>query len=110
MTEEILLEIRRSGAPDDARVTVIGNWSPLLNGSMLKGNAVGYSFYEWDAHIPGAVSKRVTGYWNSMGYDYRDPSEKEMSRAEKAAARMPVWPADGSVVRMEKDLVIVRLS
>ncbi len=110
MTEEILLEIRRSGAPDDARVAVIGSWSPLLNGSMLKGNAVGYSFYEWDAHIPGAVSKRVTGYWNSMGYDYRDPSEKEMARAEKAAARMPVWPADGSVVRQGEDLVIVRLS
>lgn len=90
-------------------VALLGKWSPACNPSMLQGETLGHSFYEWDQAVPGCTCKRVLNYWNVLGYQYRYPDDEQWKRANELGEGMPSWPRDGSVIR-DGELVVIKLS
>ncbi|MCI9329031.1 MAG: hypothetical protein HFH22_04235, partial [Ruminococcus sp.] len=77
--------------------------------SMIQGETLGHSFYEWDQTVPGGTCKRVLSYWHVLGYEYQNPDAQQWEAAEKLGEGMPAWPRQGSVVR-EGELVVIKLS
>lgn len=109
LTERIVEKIDEAGGGEGSVVVLLGNWSPAYNPSMLRGETLGWSFYEWDAQNPGGTCKRVLNYWNVLGYRYMLPSEEQIRTAEKIGEKMQSWPQKDSVI-CEDNLIIVKLS
>lgn len=109
LTSEIIEKIEALDKTDETKITILGNWSPTYNPSMLRGETLGYSFYEWDATVPGGTQNRVINYWRALGYNYNGSSPEQIEQAEETAKTMPSWPADGSV-KKEGNNIIVKLS
>ncbi len=93
----------------ETAVAILGKWSPTCNPSMIQGETLGHSFYEWDQTVPGGTCKRVLSYWRVLGYEYQNPDAQQWEAAEKLGEGMPAWPRQGSVVR-EGELVVIKLS
>ena len=93
----------------ETAVAILGKWSPTCNPSMIQGETLGHSFYEWDQTVPGGTCKRVLSYWHVLGYEYQNPDAQQWEAAEKLGEGMPAWPRQGSVVR-EGELVVIKLS
>lgn len=109
LTERIIGNIEETGADGNCAVVILGQWSPQYNPSMIQGETLGRSFYEWDAEVPGGIEKRVLGYWRTLGYQYKTPGDEVRTKTIEERADMPAWPAEGSVVR-DGNLVIIKLS
>lgn len=109
LTERLVEKIESMGAAEETTVVILGKWSPAYNPSMIQGETLGRSFYEWDQEIPGCTCKRVLNYWRVLGYEYRHPDEARREAAEELGKGMPSWPQQGSVIR-EGDMVVVKLS
>ena len=108
LTEKIIGNIEETGADGNCAVVILGQWSPQYNPSMIQGETLGRSFYEWDAEVPGGIEKRVLGYWRTLGYQYKTPGDEVRTKTIEERADMPAWPAEGSVVR-DGNLVIIKL-
>lgn len=93
----------------ETAVAFLGKWSPTCNPSMVQGETLGHSFYEWDQTVPGGTCKRVLSYWRVLGYEYQYPDAQQWETAAELGKKMPAWPRQGSVVR-EGELVVIKLS
>ena len=110
LTENIINRIEGLDTEKEIKsVVIIGNWCPQYNPSMIRGETLGWSFYEWDANVEGGTERRVINYWRSLGYQYNIPSIEERESAKFEAESMPTWPKKGSVQNFN-NVVIVKLS
>ncbi len=109
LTERLIEKIEAMGSNQETVVAILGKWSPTCNASMIQGETLGRSFYEWDQAIPGCTCKRVLDYWSVLGYQYRHPNETQWEEAEDFGENMPSWPQQGSVAR-HKDMVVIKMS
>lgn len=96
-------------AGEETPVVIVGKWSAQYNPSMLQGETLGRTFYEWDAEEEGGVEKRVLNYWRCLGYRYSNPSIEQRETAKLKAESMPAWPCEGSVT-CEDEMIIIKLS
>ena len=55
LTEKIIGNIEETEADGNCAVVILGQWSPQYNPSMIQGETLGRSFYEWDAEVPGGI-------------------------------------------------------
>lgn len=108
LTEAICEAIQETGAPEDAKVQIVGRWSPVLTENMVSGETIGWSFYEWDADKAYGSTERVVGLWNTLGYRYQTVDIIAAADGVAAANSMPVWPEEGAV-RWDGSTVIVRV-
>lgn len=102
-------EERNAAGGRGTTVALLGKWSPACNPSMIRGETLGRSFYEWDYQIPGCTCKRVLNYWRVLGYEYQYPDAEQWKMAEALGEQMPAWPQEGSVVQ-DGELVVIKLS
>lgn len=109
LTERLIEKIAAAGGGEGTAVAILGKWSPACNPSMIQGETLGHSFYEWDQAVPGCTCKRVLNYWSVLGYRYRYPDEALWATAEALGEQMPPWPSQGSVIR-EGNLVVIKMS
>ena len=109
LTEQLISKVAEMGGTEESTVVILGIWSPACNPSMVQGETLGHSFYEWDQAIPGSTCNRVLNYWSSLGYTYQKPNEEHWKKAEKLGEEMPSWPQQGSVVR-DEDMIVIKMS
>ena len=109
VSRQIAEAIEQTGAPEDAKVQFVGRLSPALTENMVRGETIGWSFYEWDAEKAYGSSERILGLWQTLGYEYQLISQEEAAGGMERAGTMPCWPEEGSVT-WDGSTVIVRLS
>lgn len=93
-------------------VVFIGSQPAKLNNSCIRGEVIGYSFFEWDATVePYGYynSRRVLGLMQTMGTTYRWADPETTMIAYEHSKEMKNWPAAGSVA-LHDDIIIVKLS
>jgi hypothetical protein len=109
LTQRLVEQVAVLGGSEETTVAILGKWSPVCNPSMIQGETLGHSFYEWDQEIPGCTCQRVLNYWSVLGYRYQHPDETQWKTAENLAEQMPSWPRQGSVIR-EGNLIVIKMS
>lgn len=95
---------------EDCMVVFVGERGLRLSESAVVGDAIGYSFFEWDADSLMGVNERVHKFFETLGLKMEKPEEGEYQEALKAAAEYPVWPAKGSAFKIRDGLIGVKLS
>lgn len=96
---------------DDSVIKNINQYKLIVDGSfsgenpgIIKGDAVGYSFYEWDNSLKTGTTNRVAGYWNSLGYAVQKPTDDEY---DVVAAH---YLDPSKLVKVEEEFIIVDLN
>ena len=109
-SEELVSAVEKCGGREGkTRIAVIGTWRPNYNPSMIVGETLGKSFYEWDAGVPNGTNRRIAGLWKVLGYSFDEVPTEEYAVLQEKAAGMPVWPEEGSVV-VEDEVAIIKIS
>ncbi len=109
-SHELIAAVEQNGGREGTtKVAVVGTWHPGFNPSMIQGETLGKSFYEWDAGVPGGTNSRIVGFWEALGYDYDEVTTEEYISLQERAAEMPIWPEEGSVV-VEDGIAVVKIS
>lgn len=92
-------------------VVFFGAHEAELNPSCIKGDVIGYSFFEWDADTePFGVqgTRRILCFMQSLGMNYGQATAEQTKKALEASRDMPVWPAQKSVQKIN-DVIIIKL-
>lgn len=93
-------------------VVIVGTRPFQGNHSCIKGQVMGNSFFDWDATVapvPYWSTRRVVGFFHTLGADYNLPPINRMDEALGYSENMPEWPAEGSV-QIQGGMVIVKLN
>ena len=109
LSEAMVEAIRQTGAPQNVPVQLVGQITPAFSDEMVRGETIGWSFYEWDSDKPYGSSERILGLWQTLGYEYQLISQDAADAGRERAASMPCWPETGSV-SWDGSTVIIRLS
>lgn len=72
---------------------------------LAKGEALGYSFFEWDVTTEYGVNLRANGFLKTLGIKYNTPTIEQIKEAEQESLNVPVWPDEKAIV--EKDNYII---
>lgn len=72
----------------------VGQWHPHYDDSMVRGELLGNSLYEWG-------NRASTEYWQALGYEVVRATPEQLSRAYEIAEDMPRYPLEGSVAEHE---------
>lgn len=86
-------------------VVFVGSHVQETRRNLVKQEALGHSFFEWDGGNPTRISK----FFKSLGYKYAEPSFEESKKGNEYARNMPAWPKKGSIDLVD-NLIIVNLS
>ena len=85
--------------------------SPVVAKDM-KCNNIGVSFFEWynphDPNMPLGVTYVARGFMQTIGYNYKLPTNEECKRALEISKNMKLWPSPYSV-KYEDGIIIVKL-
>lgn len=93
-------------------VVFVGKHPAELNNSCVKGDTIGYSFFEWDtdAEPRGFYSTgRIVHFMHTLGGNYVQGNVEQVARALEYSRCMPSWPMQGSIV-LRDGCIIVKLS
>lgn len=93
-------------------VVFVGKHAAELNHSCVKGDTIGYSFFEWDADVePYGFynTRRIVGFMHTLGGNYVQGNAEQAVRAAEYSKDMADWPMQGSIV-LHDGCIIVRLS
>lgn len=93
-------------------VVFIGKHSAQLNNACIRGEVIGYSFFEWDTEIePYGFfgTRRILGFFHTLGANYVQADAKMTGEAGEYSRQMPCWPAQGSV-QLWKNMIVIKLS
>lgn len=96
--------------PEHCTVVFIGKRGLQLSEDAVVGDAIGYSFFEWDADSLVGVNERVHLFFETLGLRMEKPEEGEYKEALEAGNTRPVWPDPGSVFKISDRVIGVRLS
>jgi len=89
-----------------------GGRSAGLAGPAARGELVGLSFFDAEAHTALGVTGRVTSLFMILGLPIGGSDEMFSQYYEKAVSYMedaPDWPQEGSIRILEEKVVVVRL-
>lgn len=92
------------------QVVFAGKRGLSLAGDALLGDAIGYSFFEWDSAGAIGVSSRAHALFQVLGMKMMKPEAEQYQEALAACEGVPVWPEDGSVFKVRDGLILVKLS
>jgi len=95
---------------EECQVVFVGKRGLSLAGDALVGDAIGYSFFEWDSAGPIGVSSRAQALFDVLGMKMVKPEAEQYQEALADSAGMPVWPEEGSVWKVRDGLIAVKLS
>lgn len=93
-------------------VVFIGKHAAELNNSCVKGDTIGYSFFEWDADVEPCgfySTRRIVGFMHTLGGNYVQGTAEQVVRAAQYSKDMENWPMQGSIV-LHDGCIIVKLS
>ena len=93
-------------------VVFVGKHAAELNNSCVKGDTIGYSFFEWDADVePYGFynTRRIVGFMHTLGGNYVQGNAEQAVRAAEYSKDMADWPMQGSIA-LHDGCIIVRLS
>ena len=93
-------------------VIFMGKHEAELNNSCVKGDTIGYSFFEWDADVEprGFYStRRIVDFMHTLGGNYIQGNEEQVVRAAEYSKQMANWPVKGSIA-LHDGCIIVKLS
>lgn len=93
-------------------VVFVGKHAAELNNSCVKGDTIGYSFFEWDADVEPCgfySTRRIVGFMHTLGGNYVQGTAEQVVRAAEYSKDMANWPMQGSVV-LHDGCIIVKLS
>ncbi|MFD1411370.1 glucosyltransferase domain-containing protein [Lapidilactobacillus gannanensis] len=81
LTHQLVGDLHAEGVKNinNYQLAVIGDYHET-NPQILKGDVVGYSFYEWDHEMLRNSSRRVSGLWQSLGYSVQTVSKSDYLR------------------------------
>jgi hypothetical protein len=94
---------------DEYTVVFYGSRSADLPQGAVRGDVIGYSFFEWDLSSYAGATSRIVHFCETLGLDLQIPTEDQAASAWKTAEDMPVWPADGGIC-VEDGIIIIKLS
>lgn len=109
LTGELVEAVEATGAPEGAKVQFVGRWSPQMTRGMVRGETIGYSFYEWDAEKAYGSTERILGLWRTLGYEYEPVDLVAAPDGTARAKDKPCWPEAGSVT-WDGSTVLIKLS
>lgn len=95
---------------EDYTTVFVGERGLVLSEEAIVGDAIGYSFFEWDADSIMGVNHRVHIFFETLGLEMKKPEEEEYREALAAAEDHPVWPARGSVFKIRDKVIGIKLS
>lgn len=93
-------------------VIFVGKHAAELNNSCVKGDTIGYSFFEWDADVEprGFYStRRIVDFMHTLGGNYVQGNVEQVIGAAKYSQHMTSWPMQGSIA-LHDGCIIVKLS
>lgn len=93
-------------------VVVIGSHPAELNNSCIRGEVIGYSFFEWDTQVePYGYfnTRRVLGFLHTLGANYVQGDMEQTKAALEYSESMSSWPAKESVT-LHDGVIIIKLS
>lgn len=93
-------------------VIFVGKRSAELNNSCVKGDTIGYSFFEWDADVEprGFYStRRIVDFMHTLGGNYIQGNAEQVVMAAEYSKDMANWPMKGSI-ELYDGCIIVKLS
>lgn len=93
-------------------VVFFGKHQAELNPSCIRGEVIGYSFFEWDTEVePQGMfnTRRVLAFFNTLGRNYPQANEEQTESVQKYLNQMKNWPEDGSIMKKD-NVIIVKLS
>jgi hypothetical protein len=94
------------------RVAFVGGRSAGLTDTAARGELIGLSFFEAEAHTPGGISGRVGHWFNTMGLKITTLNQGDQELYRELASSVtgdPDWPREGSIT-VKGDIIIVKLS
>lgn len=94
---------------EDMIIVFVGAHSPKSSASALKGETLGYSFYEWDQGTEFGANIRINGFANTIGYRYILPTKEDVKRAREISNKLEVYPKKDSI-KVIGDMIVVKLS
>lgn len=92
-------------------VVFYGAYPAKLNNSCIRGDVIGYSFFEWDTEEEPTgffSTRRILSFMHALGTNYAQADEETTKAAVSYLTDMPGWPAKGSVA-LQKDVIVVKL-
>lgn len=92
-------------------VVFFGAYETRLNPSCIKGEVIGYSFFEWDSQTqPLGVqsTRRILCFMQSLGMNYGQANMEQTQKALEECMEMPAWPAQDSI-QEKNNVIIVKL-
>lgn len=109
LNEKIEQAVNSESDQEKIKVIFVGTYHPYLPKWCIYGQCTGYSFYEWSPGNEIGINKRVNMFMDTQGYYYERPTITEYREAQILAEKMPVYPAEGSVIYLDK-CIIIKLS
>ena len=99
---------------EDCRVVFVGSRAAEVPKNVVRGDVIGYSFFQWDASSPSALNQRIHGYYRSLGLPMHFLADGEIQglceEAAEAAKDHTSLPTADSVFKLRDGVVIVKLS
>lgn len=90
----------------------VGSYEEKPSTFLLKGEVMGYSFFEFDYPYIYGTNQRANMFLKTLRYRYNFPSNKQFLEAKKFVVdnNIPTWPSADSVIKTDDNTIIVRLS
>ncbi len=76
----------------------------------LKGEVMGYSFFEFDYEHYYGPTQRASVFLTNLGYPYEAVSEKEYKKLKEEYSDMDIYPNKDSIKLVNDNIIIIRLS
>lgn len=107
LANEITSELREKSI-NDKPITFVGYFSAKGKNIILKGEVMGWTFFEWDRGTKIDSNDRIKGFLKASGYDYEFATKEKYDKAKIIANEMNAYPDEG-YIREEDGYVIINL-
>ena len=96
---------------DQVMILFVGKKDPVLPHDSLKGDTIGYSFFNWGDELVGVTGRIFTenGLGRVLGMEYGPVNVESYENAVRDAAGRPCWPAKDSVWKVSEGVIGVKL-
>lgn len=96
----------------DYTLIILGNKPCSAVNCYLKGEVMGFSFFEFDYQYVYGPSQRANAFMKTLGYDYKEPTAEEFYMAKEYVKNndIKIFPSEDSIIKIDNNTIIVRLS
>lgn len=74
--------------------------------SILRGEMLGYSFFEWDMETAARNNIRIHGFLKTQGIEYQEPTVNQIAEADKETSDLENWPSENAIKETEKFILV----